>query len=105
MEPKNMGCSLIGVDLFSNELVLDPPKRYHGFVVEPKKKKQPKKSEIEKKKENSAILKQVKSTTKSQISVIPMELVKPKVPRREIVLNIEENTQRTKKVATVSKRE
>ena len=97
-----MGRSLIGVDLFSNELVLVPPKSYQEIVVEPKKKKQPKKAEIEEEKENSATPKQVKSTKKTQISAIFMKPAKPEVPRRQIVLDIEENTQRTKTVAKVS---
>ena len=101
MEAKNMGRSLIGVDLFSNELVLVPPKSYQEIVVEPKKK-QPKKAEIEEEKENSATPKQVKSTKKSQISAMFMKPAKPEVPRRKIVLDIEENTQRTKTVAKVS---
>ena len=118
-----MGRSLIGVDLFFNELVLVPPQRYQDILVEPKKNTQPKeaeieeekvnsatpkkkkqsmKSEMEEKKENSAKPKQVKSTEKSQISVIPMKPAEPEVPRRKIVLDIEENKRRTKNVTRVS---
>lgn len=50
LEAKNMGRSLIGVDLFSNELVLPPPKKYEEVIVTPRKDKN---SEIEEEKENS----------------------------------------------------
>lgn len=117
MEAKNMGAALLGVDLFSDEKVLDAPRKLFTQVGKPKRPRRKKdaKSGIEVEDEGEARLDEAgmmvipDDSIRRPLHILTMGKTKPftilrnvprdklppdiKKPRRKIVLKIKDNAE------------